>query len=181
VGTAVLFAAVLAAFFSVQHGCTITQSGHDWHLHPWIHWNHFEEVFEFNKAGVVLLMSTGLWVTYADFSIAAVWPSSTVLSQLKEQLAEVSDICFFACGLSTIVEVVDYQDSRLSQAESQYYQIRSLLDHWLSYILSFRDPEQLTVTIVVSLLHQLIPDDDDRRLFSAMVVVAANAGGVGRH
>ena len=27
----------------------------------------FEEVFEFNKAAVALLMSTGLWVTYADF------------------------------------------------------------------------------------------------------------------
>jgi hypothetical protein len=29
---------------------------------------------------------------------------------------------------------------------------------------------------MVSLLRKLIPDDDDRRLFSAMVVVAANAG-----
>lgn len=27
----------------------------------------FEEVFEFNKAAVALLMSTGLWVTYADY------------------------------------------------------------------------------------------------------------------
>jgi Na+/H+ antiporter NhaD/arsenite permease-like protein len=31
---------------------------------------------------------------------------------------------------------------------------------------------------MVSLLRKLIPDDDDRRLFGAMVVVAANAGGV---
>jgi len=37
----------------------------------------------------------------------------------------------------------------------------------------------LTVTIVmVSLLRKLIPNEDDRRLFGAMVVVAANAGGV---
>ena len=31
---------------------------------------------------------------------------------------------------------------------------------------------------MVSLLRKLIPNDDDRRLFGAMVVVAANAGGV---
>jgi Na+/H+ antiporter NhaD/arsenite permease-like protein len=37
----------------------------------------------------------------------------------------------------------------------------------------------LTVTIVMmSLLRKLIPNDEDRRLFGAMVVVAANAGGV---
>ena len=37
----------------------------------------------------------------------------------------------------------------------------------------------LTVTIVmVSLLRKLVPNDDDRKLFGAMVVVAANAGGV---
>ncbi|GMI57217.1 hypothetical protein ScalyP_jg3121 [Parmales sp. scaly parma] len=37
----------------------------------------------------------------------------------------------------------------------------------------------LTVTIVmISLLRKIIPIEEDRRLFGAMVVVAANAGGV---
>jgi Na+/H+ antiporter NhaD/arsenite permease-like protein len=31
---------------------------------------------------------------------------------------------------------------------------------------------------MMSLLRKLIPNDEDRRLFGAMVVVAANAGGV---
>jgi hypothetical protein len=32
----------------------------------------FEEVFEFDKAGVALLMSTGLWITYADYIVEVV-------------------------------------------------------------------------------------------------------------
>ena len=65
----------------------------------------FEEVFEFNKAGIALLMSTGMWVTYADFFNTG--GPEGVVEQLGEQLAEVSDICFFLLAASTIVEVVD--------------------------------------------------------------------------
>merc|ERR1719162_344043 len=50
----------------------------------------FEEVFEFNKAAVALLMSTGLWVTYADFFQSSGSASDTVMKQLGEQLGEVS-------------------------------------------------------------------------------------------
>lgn len=182
VGTAVLFAAALAAFFSQS---------------AWLH-DHaslamigifilgyigiiFEEVFEFNKAGVALLMSTGLWVTYADFFDSSGSASTTVLSQLKEQLAEVSDICFFILAASTIVEVVDAHQgfkvvtSRITTTtKAGLFWTIGFLTFFLSAILN-----NLTVTIVmVSLLRKLIPDDDDRRLFGAMVVVAANAGGV---
>jgi Na+/H+ antiporter NhaD/arsenite permease-like protein len=182
VGTAVLFAATLAAFFSQS---------------AWLH-DHaslamigifilgyvgiiFEEVFEFNKAGVALLMSTGLWVTYADFFDSTGSASSTVLEQLKEQLAEVSDICFFILAASTIVEVVDAHQgfkvvtSRITTTtKAGLFWTIGFLTFFLSAILN-----NLTVTIVmVSLLRKLIPDDDDRRLFGAMVVVAANAGGV---
>jgi hypothetical protein len=67
----------------------------------------FEAVFEFNKAGVALLMSTGLWVTYADYYQSSGKASEGVLAQLGDQLAEVSDICFFLLAASAIVEVVD--------------------------------------------------------------------------
>jgi hypothetical protein len=67
-----------------------------------------EEVFEFNKAAVALLMSTGLWVTYADYYNGSNGHASNiVLDQLGEQLSEVSSICFFLLAASTIVEVVD--------------------------------------------------------------------------
>jgi Na+/H+ antiporter NhaD/arsenite permease-like protein len=141
----------------------------------------FEEVFEFNKAGVALLMSTGLWITYADYFDSAGTASSTVLEQLSEQLAEVSDICFFLLAASTIVEVVDsHQGFRVvtnqitTTSKKELFWTIGFLTFFLSSILN-----NLTVTIVmVSLLRKLIPNDEDRRLFGAMVVVAANAGGV---
>ena len=142
----------------------------------------FEEVFEFNKAAVALLMSTGLWVTYADyFQSPDGLASSSVIAQLGEQLSEVSDICFFLLAASTIVEVVDaHQGFKVvtnrittTSKKSLFWTI-GFLTFFLSAILN-----NLTVTIVMcSLLRKLVPNDDDRRLFGAMVVVAANAGGV---
>ena len=142
----------------------------------------FEEVFEFNKAAVALLMSTGLWVTYADFYGGSTGlASENVLDQLKDQLAEVSDICFFLLAASAIVEVVDaHQGFKVvtnlitTKSKKGLFWVIGFLTFFLSAILN-----NLTVTIVmVSLLRKFVPNDDDRKLFGAMVVVAANAGGV---
>jgi len=141
----------------------------------------FEEVFEFNKAAVALLMSTGLWVTYADYFQSTGLASDTVVEQLGEQLAEVSDICFFLLAASTIVEVVDAHQGfkvvtnqiKTTSKKSLFWTI-GFLTFFLSAILN-----NLTVTIVMcSLLKKLVPNVDDRKLFGGMVVVAANAGGV---
>ena len=182
VGTAVFMAGIVAAFFSQstylhEHAdivmITIFVLGYIGII--------FEEVFEFNKAGVALLMSTGLWITYADYFDSTGTASDTVLSQLSEQLADVSDICFFLLAASTIVEVVDsHQGFRVvtnqitTTSKKQLFWTIGFLTFFLSAILN-----NLTVTIVmISLLRKLIPNDEDRRLFGAMVVVAANAGGV---
>ena len=182
VGAAVVMAAIVAAFFSQstylhEHADIVMISifvlGYIGII--------FEEVFEFNKAGVALLMSTGLWITYADYFDSTGTASDTVLSQLSEQLAEVSDICFFLLAASTIVEVVDsHQGFRVvtnqitTTSKKQLFWTIGFLTFFLSSILN-----NLTVTIVmISLLRKLIPNDEDRRLFGAMVVVAANAGGV---
>lgn len=141
----------------------------------------FEEVFEFNKAAVALLMSTGLWVTYADYFHSTGVASDTVLHQLGEQLSEVSDICFFLLAASTIVEVIDSHQGfkvvtnqiKTTSKKSLFWTI-GVLTFFLSAILN-----NLTVTIVMcSLLRKLVPDENERKLFGAMVVVAANAGGV---
>eukprot|EP00591_Stephanopyxis_turris_P006110 CAMPEP_0195522502 /NCGR_PEP_ID=MMETSP0794_2-20130614/20732_1 /TAXON_ID=515487 /ORGANISM="Stephanopyxis turris, Strain CCMP 815" /LENGTH=740 /DNA_ID=CAMNT_0040652273 /DNA_START=82 /DNA_END=2304 /DNA_ORIENTATION=+ len=183
VGTAVLSASALATFFSNS---------------PWLH-DHadlamvgifilgyigiiFEEVFEFNKAAIALLMSTAMWVTYADyFGGSSGIASETVLQQLGEQLSEVSDICFFLLAASAIVEVVDaHQGFKVvtnkitTKSKKGLFWTIGFLTFFLSSILN-----NLTVTIVmVSLLRKLVPNEVDRRLFGAMVVVAANAGGV---
>ena len=134
------------------------------------------------QAAVALLMSTGLWVTYADFyDGSSGLASETVLDQLKDQLAEVSDICFFLLAASAIVEVVDaHQGFKVvtnlitTKSRKGLFWVIGFLTFFLSAILN-----NLTVTIVmISLLRKLIPDENDRKLFGAMVVVAANAGGV---
>jgi Na+/H+ antiporter NhaD/arsenite permease-like protein len=182
VGTAVLSIAAVALFFSQS---------------TWLHSHSdlvmigifilgyigiiFEEVFEFNKAAVALLMSTGMWVTYADYFQSSGVASDTVREQLGEQLAEVSDICFFLLAASTIVEVVDlHQGFKVitnkinTNSKKQLFWVIGFLTFFLSAILN-----NLTVTIVMcSLLKKLVPKESDRKLFGAMVVVAANAGGV---
>ncbi|KAG7356433.1 citrate transporter [Nitzschia inconspicua] len=182
-GTAALGLASLALFFSES----------EW-LHDHADWAMigifvlgyvgiiFEEVFEFNKAAVALLMSTGLWVTYADyFDSTSGVASDNVIEQLGEQLAEVSDICFFLLAASTIVEVVDAHQGfkvvtnqiKTTSKKGLFWTI-GFLTFFLSAILN-----NLTVTIVMcSLLKKLVPNETDRKLFGAMVVVAANAGGV---
>ena len=142
----------------------------------------FEEVFEFNKAAIALLMSTGLWVTYADyFGVSHGISTDTVIEQLGEQLSEVSDICFFLLAASAIVEVVDAHQgfkvvtNRITTTSKKgLFWTIGFLTFFLSAILN-----NLTVTIVMcSLLRKLVPVESDRKLFGAMVVVAANAGGV---
>jgi Na+/H+ antiporter NhaD/arsenite permease-like protein/CBS domain-containing protein len=183
VGTAALFFAITAAFVTQV---PFLQAHADWAMIGIFILGYagiiFEEVFEFNKAGVALLMSTALWIVYADFyggsnGIA----SGTVLEQLGEQLAEVSDICFFLLAASAIVEVVDsYEGFKVvtskitTTSKKELFWTIGILTFVLSSILN-----NLTVTIVmISLLRKLIPNENDRRLFGAMVVVAANAGGV---
>jgi len=142
----------------------------------------FEEVFEFNKAAIALLMSTGMWVTYADYYGEATGVATEVVKrQLGEQLSEVSDICFFLLAASTIVEVVDaHQGFKVvtnqitTTSKKGLFWVIGFLTFFLSAILN-----NLTVTIVMcSLLKKLVPVEKDRKLFGAMVVVAANAGGV---
>ena len=142
----------------------------------------FEEVFEFNKAAIALLMSTGMWVTYADFfNNPGGVATANVVEQLGEQLADVSDICFFLLAASTIVEVVDaHQGFKVvtnlitTKSKKGLFWTVGILTFFLSAILN-----NLTVTIVMcSLLRKLVPNEQDRKLFGAMVVVAANAGGV---
>jgi len=67
----------------------------------------FENFFEFNKAGIALLMSTALWVIYAGTAGASGVAIGTALAELGEKVSEVSEVVFFILGAMTIVEIVD--------------------------------------------------------------------------
>lgn len=142
----------------------------------------FEDFFRLNKGAIALIMSTGMWVTYADFfGVANGIASTKVIGELGEQLSQVSDICLFLLAASTIVELMDSHQGFTvvtnlitSKSKKSLFWTIGLLTFFFSAVLN-----NLTVTIVMcSLLRKLVPNKEDRKLFGAMVVVAANAGGV---
>jgi Na+/H+ antiporter NhaD/arsenite permease-like protein len=83
-------------------------------------------------------------------------------------------------GAMTIVEIVDSHqgfkvvtDVIQAKDKRQLMWVLGLLTFFMSAIL-----DNLTTTIVmVSLVKKILPDQEDRKLFGAMIVIAANAGG----
>jgi len=140
----------------------------------------FETYFEFNKAGIALLMSTALWVIFSGSMIVDGGSMSEALHLLGEKVSEVSEVVFFILGAMTIVEIVDaHQGFKVVTDKIESTNKRSLM--WLVGLLTFFMSailDNLTTTIViVSLVKKLLPAVDDRKLFGAMIVIAANAGG----
>lgn len=140
----------------------------------------FENAFEFNKAAIALLMCVAQWTIYAGEEGASGVAVPEGLATLSEKLAEVSEVVFFLLGAMTIVEIVDAHqgfkvvtDKITSKNKRTLMWVLGGITFFMSAIL-----DNLTTTIVmVSLIKKIIPDDEDRKLFGAMIVIAANAGG----
>jgi Na+/H+ antiporter NhaD/arsenite permease-like protein len=138
----------------------------------------FENYFEFNKAAIAMLMSAALWTVFADE--AGSTGIATAVGALTEKLAEVSEVVYFILGAMTIVEIVDAHqgfkvvtDKVNSKNKRGLMTIISLITFFMSAIL-----DNLTTTIVmVSVIKKILPNIDDRKLFGALIVIAANAGG----
>ena len=136
-----------------------------------------EEQFGYNKAALGLLMCAALWTTYAGAAGVTV---AGALEELAHHVSEVSEIIFFLIGAMTIVEAVDAHNGFeiISEAigkrdKKQLFWVVSVVSFFMSGIL-----DNLTTTIVMaSLLKKLVPDQDERKLFGALVVISANAGG----
>lgn len=137
----------------------------------------FEHKLKVNKAGTALVMGVLCWAAYILLSPDA---SEVVLHQLNEQMSDISSVLFFLLGAMTIVEVIDAHDGfrfitdRIKTTDKrQLFWIITFITFFLSAVL-----DNLTTTIVmISLLGKLLGKTEDRLIFSAMVVIAANAGG----
>ena len=141
----------------------------------------FENYFEFNKAAIALLMATALWVIFAGTAGGSGVAITAALGDLSEKVSEVSEVVFFILGAMTIVEIVDAHkgfkvvtDVIDSKTKRGLMWVISLITFFMSAIL-----DNLTTTIVmVSLMKKILPKSfDDRKLFGALIVIAANAGG----
>ena len=138
-----------------------------------------EESLNFDKAGVALLMGVGVWtvlMTAADGGAAG----QHVTTMLGEQLGEVSQILFFLIGAMTIVEIIDAHRGFKVVTDFITTNSRRIL-LWTVGVLTFFISavlDNLTSTIVVvSLLRKLVKDRNERLLYGAATVIAANAGG----
>jgi Na+/H+ antiporter NhaD/arsenite permease-like protein len=97
-----------------------------------------------------------------------------------QHLGDVASIIFFLLGAMTIVEVIDrYQGFRIitdkihTTNRIKLLWIIGLLTFFISAVL-----DNLTTTIVmIALLQKILSRQDNRWVFSGMVVIAANAGG----
>jgi Na+/H+ antiporter NhaD/arsenite permease-like protein len=135
----------------------------------------FEHPLRVNKSASALLGAGLLWTTYALLGDHA-----AVGQQLDASVSGTAQIIFFLIGAMTIVEVIDAHNgfeviTSLIRTTSQVrlMWLVSFVAFFLSAIL-----DNLTTTIVmISLIQKLIGERNDRLLFAAIIVIAANAGG----
>lgn len=135
-----------------------------------------EHPLRVNKSAPALLGAGLLWTVYAT----ATANHALVGHQLGESISTTAQIVFFLMGAMTIVEVIDAHHgfevitSRIRTASLPFLMwLIGSLTFFLSAVL-----DNLTTTIVmISLVRKLLDRQDDRLLFAAMIVIAANAGG----
>jgi len=135
-----------------------------------------EDLLDFHKTGVALLMGVGIWVTLMTASP----DHALVVEELSTQVSSISEILFFLIGASTIVEIVDAHQGFKIVTDAITNNNRRVLLWAIGFITFFMSSvlDNLTSTIVmVSLLRKLIDDPKERWLYGAAVVIAANAGG----
>ncbi len=136
----------------------------------------FEHPINVNKSASALVGAGVLWTIYA----LNMGDHALVGHQLNETVATTAQIVFFLIGAMTIVEVIDAHNgfevitSRIKTTKlSSLMWLVGAVTFFLSAIL-----DNLTTTIVmVSLMKKILDKQDDRLLFAAMIVIAANAGG----
>jgi Na+/H+ antiporter NhaD/arsenite permease-like protein len=137
----------------------------------------FEEKIGVNKTASALITGILCWVFYA---INASVSPEIINHQLNEHLAEISQILFFLMGAMTVVEVIDANqgfaivtDLIRTKSLKNLLFITTIITFFLSAAL-----DNLTTAIVItSLLRKLITNGTQRKLFTGMVIIAANSGG----
>lgn len=136
-----------------------------------------EEPIRLNKTASALLTGVLCWTIYVLFGHHE---PDAVVGELSHHLASVSEILFFLLAAMTVVELIDAHDgfslitNRITtNSARQLLWIVSLLSFFLSAVL-----DNLTTSIVmVSLLRKLIRDEEQRKFYAGIVIIAANSGG----
>lgn len=165
-----------------------------------------EQKIKINKSSISLIMGMLLWVMYVldgthivpfmdpqtfsdylklnpdlDFKSAAIQYNSFITDfQIVEYIGNTAEIIFFLIAAMTIVELIDQHGgfsviTRYITAKNK----RTLL--WITGFFTFflsAVLDNMTTTIVmIMLIRKLVSINEERWLFTGLIIIAANAGG----
>lgn len=138
-----------------------------------------EHTIRINKTATALLTAVACWLLLVLEHSGAAWHSA-LAKDLALSFQGVSQIVFFLIGAMTIVQTMETHGGFQFVADIIKTRNKRALLWTVSFITFFLSAilDNLTTAIVmVSLMHRLIDDKEDRLIFAAMIIIAANAGG----
>ena len=145
-----------------------------------------EALTKVNKAAVALLMCVCCW-TLLMFAPGSFYPqvaSDSVVHHIAEviehHLGDAAGTLFFLMGAMTIVEIVDsnggfnfVRDALKTRSKRKLLWRMAFMTFFLSAIL-----DNLTTSIVmIMVLRKLVQSREERLIYAASIIVAANSGG----
>jgi Na+/H+ antiporter NhaD/arsenite permease-like protein len=134
-----------------------------------------ENALRLNKAATALVSGMLCWL------LLMLQEEHQATQALVTTTSEIASIVFFLIGAMTIVEVLDTHNAFdvIADRISTNSKVRLL---WFISVIAFLLSallDNLTTTILlVSIIRKILQKEEDRWLFSGMIVIAANAGGV---
>jgi len=145
-----------------------------------------ESVTRINKAAIALLMCVGCWTLLmvapgAYFpDVAAEGLAGHVGGLIQHHLGDTASTLFFLMGAMTIVEIVDFnggfnfvRDVMQTRSKRKLLWRVAFMTFFLSAIL-----DNLTTSIVmVMVLRKLVESREERLIYAALIIIAANSGG----
>ena len=145
-----------------------------------------ESVTKVNKAAIALLMCVGCWtlLMVAPGAYYPEVPADSVVHHISEviehHLGDAAGTLFFLMGAMTIVEIVDsnggfnfVRDTLKTSSKRKLLWRMAFMTFFLSAIL-----DNLTTSIVmVMVLRKLVQNREERLIYAALIIIAANSGG----
>ncbi len=145
-----------------------------------------ESLTKINKAAIALLMCVFCWTLlmigkggfYPD--VAADGLLGHISEIIEHHLGDAAGTLFFLMGAMTIVEIVDsnggfnfVRDAIKTRSKRKLMWRMAFMTFFLSAIL-----DNLTTSIVmIMVLRKLVQQREDRLIYAALVIIAANSGG----
>ncbi len=145
-----------------------------------------ESLTKVNKAAVALLMFVATWTLFmfdpGSYVSGAVGSNiaSAVSEVIEHHLGSTSTTLFFLMGAMTIVELVDQNGGfNFVRDTLKTKSKRALLWRiaFMTFILSAILDNLTTSIVMIMILRKLVADKQDRLIYAALVVIAANSGG----